>query len=185
MTGSWLQGAIVGYVCLFRGQTNNILEVIKIQVFVIYFITFWYLYIPARPPSAPTRPQPPVDCCENPFLLFFLPRGVFRPSKAARRHRLANIRRRAPGVTFRAPLKPPAPPTRRILPVDCCLSFSWSFVDPEEGEAAVFSNPAPPSNQIFDPGVRVASVTPCTSKMPPTRRLPMVDCCLAFFCGFP
>ena len=75
-------------------------------------------------------------------------------SKAAWHRRLANIRKEGSRGHFRAPLQSPAPLTRLILQVDCCLSFFWSFVDPEGGEAAVFSSPAPPSNQISDPGVR-------------------------------
>ena len=108
-TGTWLWGAVFGYVCLLRGQTNNILQMIKIQVFVIYFITFLYLFIPARPPAAPTRPLPPVECCESPFLFFFYPGGVFRPSKAARHRRLSNMRRRARGITSMPPCSPPHP----------------------------------------------------------------------------
>ena len=67
-TGPWLLGAVVGGVGLFR---EHILEVIKIQVFVIDFVTLLYFDIPARPLAAPTRPLPPVDCCESPCLLFF------------------------------------------------------------------------------------------------------------------
>ena len=132
MTGSWLQGAIVGYVCLFRGQTNNILEVIKIQVFVIYFITFLYLYIPARPPAAPTRPLPPADCCESPLLIFFHPGACFgrlRPPGAAACPASEGGRE---GSLPCPPVVPP-PPTRRSLPVDCCLSFFCLFLTQKRG----------------------------------------------------
>ena len=53
-----------------------------------------------------------------------------------------------------APLQSPTPLTHRLLPVDCCLGVFWSFLDLEEGEAAVFSSPTLPNNAILDPDVR-------------------------------
>ena len=54
------------------------------------------MHTPECPPTAPMHHLPPVDCYENPFELFFGPRGVCWPSKAAQRRRLANTRRRVP-----------------------------------------------------------------------------------------
>lgn len=83
-------------------------------------------------------------------LVFFYPGGCF--GKAARRCRLANIRRRAPGVTSVPPCSPLHP--SHVASYRLIVVWFFFFVNPEEGGEAVFSSPAPPSNQISAPGVR-------------------------------
>ena len=45
---------------------------------------------------------------------------------------------------FCVPLQSPATLAHRLLLVYCCLGVFGSFLDPEEGKAAVFSSQAPP-----------------------------------------
>ena len=97
------------------------------SVICILIYNFLYLYTPGRSPAAPTHSIPPVDCCASPFLLFFGPRGVFWPSKADRRRRLANMTRRARGVTSVSPCSPPHPSYTTSYPLIVDLVFFCSF----------------------------------------------------------
>ena len=74
-------------------------------------------------PIAPTRRLPPVDCCLGFFRCFFAPgegSGSLRPPGAAPSTEMPVGAVRG---HFRDPRRPPAAPTRRLPPVDCCLYF--------------------------------------------------------------